>query len=115
MATTVYFRSNSVRTLLQWSNCSLVSLAASFVHGGLACLQNVPGNSSDRVVYCGDGVVEGKEQCDCGMIENCNNPCCDAEKCVMHKNATCASGPCCNLDVSYIYLLKFKIRNFFSK
>ena len=37
------------------------------------------------------------EECDCGLKDNCDNPCCDPSTCRLFPNATCATGTCCNL------------------
>jgi Disintegrin len=47
---------------------------------------------------CGNDFVEPGEQCDCGLAEQCDNPCCNASTCMLHLNATCATGKCCDLD-----------------
>ena len=36
------------------------------------------------------------EECDCGLKEHCDNPCCDPSTCNMFPNATCAMGECCD-------------------
>ncbi len=48
---------------------------------------------------CGNGFTEPGEECDCGLAEHCENPCCDANTCMIHLNATCASGTCCDMEV----------------
>lgn len=48
---------------------------------------------------CGNGFVEPGEQCDCGLKEKCNNPCCNATTCMLYANATCATGECCDFQV----------------
>lgn len=48
---------------------------------------------------CGNGFVEKGEECDCGIKELCKNPCCNPETCMLFKNATCATGQCCDLNV----------------
>lgn len=50
---------------------------------------------------CGNNFVEPGEQCDCGLKENCKNPCCNPETCMLFANATCATGKCCDLNVSF--------------
>lgn len=54
---------------------------------------------------CGNGYLEDGEQCDCGLPHRCKNPCCDPITCKLHYNATCATGDCCNLEVSNYWQL----------
>ncbi|EZA52578.1 Disintegrin and metalloproteinase domain-containing protein [Ooceraea biroi] len=79
-----------------WSTCSLEHLALAFEHGMDYCLRNKPDRLFDSPV-CGNGFVEPGEQCDCGLRDNCDNPCCDAITCMLHSNASCATGECCDL------------------
>ncbi|XP_044726818.1 disintegrin and metalloproteinase domain-containing protein 12-like [Chrysoperla carnea] len=79
-----------------WSSCSLEYLANAFEHGMDYCLRNKPENLFDSPV-CGNGFVEPGEQCDCGIVDNCKNPCCNATTCMLHSNASCATGECCDL------------------
>jgi ADAM cysteine-rich/Disintegrin len=47
---------------------------------------------------CGNNFVEPGEQCDCGLAEYCtDNSCCNAATCMLHTNASCATGDCCDL------------------
>ncbi|KAL4216837.1 Disintegrin and metalloproteinase domain-containing protein 10 [Mactra antiquata] len=57
--------------------------------------------------YCGNGIVEGDEKCDCGFFGDCEDKCCVArndpsfnEFCVLKSNALCSpsQGPCCDKD-----------------
>uniref|UniRef100_A0A672RAS2 ADAM metallopeptidase domain 12 n=1 Tax=Sinocyclocheilus grahami TaxID=75366 RepID=A0A672RAS2_SINGR len=60
-----------------FSTCSKKDLAASLEKGVGMCLFNMP---EVKVLYggqkCGNGYVEEGEQCDCGDVEECLNPCC---------------------------------------
>ncbi|DAA33769.1 TPA: fertilin alpha-like [Bos taurus] len=79
-----------------FSNCS-----SDFFHRFLwehkgACLFNKPGHKGRlrRASRCGDGIVEGPEQCDCGS--NCErHPCCDT-RCQLREHAECSDGLCCD-------------------
>uniref|UniRef100_A0A3B1IHI5 ADAM metallopeptidase domain 12 n=1 Tax=Astyanax mexicanus TaxID=7994 RepID=A0A3B1IHI5_ASTMX len=44
---------------------------------------------------CGNGYVEEGEECDCGDLEECVNPCCNSSTCTLKGNAVCAHGQCC--------------------
>lgn len=79
-----------------WSTCSLEHLALAFEHGMDYCLRNKPQKLFDSPI-CGNGFVEPGEQCDCGLKEHCDNPCCNVTTCMLHSNASCATGACCDL------------------
>ncbi|KAK6293901.1 hypothetical protein J4Q44_G00362270 [Coregonus suidteri] len=53
-----------------------------------------------KVLYggqkCGNGYVEEGEECDCGELEECMNPCCNATTCTLKRDAVCAHGQCCH-------------------
>ena len=40
---------------------------------------------------CGNGIVEGTEECDCGSNSTCksNDACCKIGECLLEANATC--------------------------
>lgn len=80
-----------------FSNCSLKGLEETLSRGLGSCLLNVP-----RTLYggpvCGDGIVGGDEECDCGTAQECTakeNACCDHVNCKLRAHAQCADGPCC--------------------
>ncbi|KAJ8365525.1 hypothetical protein SKAU_G00143560 [Synaphobranchus kaupii] len=79
-----------------FSSCSKKDLAASLEKGVGMCLFNVP---EVKVLYggqkCGNGYVEEGEECDCGELEECMNPCCNATTCTLKGDAVCAHGQCC--------------------
>ncbi|XP_044133848.1 disintegrin and metalloproteinase domain-containing protein 19 isoform X1 [Bufo gargarizans] len=65
--------------------------------GGGMCLSNIPDTKN---LYggarCGNGFLEEGEQCDCGDLEQCDNPCCNATTCTLLPGAECAHGTCCH-------------------
>ncbi|XP_050071773.1 uncharacterized protein LOC126559645 [Anopheles maculipalpis] len=79
-----------------WSRCSIDQLSLAFHHGMNYCLTNKPESLFDSPV-CGNGFVEAGEQCDCGLPDYCDNSCCDPRTCMLHTNASCATGECCDL------------------
>lgn len=79
-----------------WSSCSIDQLNFAFHHGMNYCLKNKPQKLFDSPI-CGNGFVEPGEQCDCGLVGSCDNSCCDAATCMLHSNASCATGECCDL------------------
>ncbi|KAF7277249.1 hypothetical protein GWI33_009006 [Rhynchophorus ferrugineus] len=88
--------SSSTVAPTHWSSCSLNYLLLAFTHGMDYCLKNKPESLFDSPV-CGNGFVEPGEQCDCGLLEHCDNPCCNASTCMLYSNASCATGECCDL------------------
>ncbi|KMZ03562.1 uncharacterized protein Dsimw501_GD20406 [Drosophila simulans] len=82
---------------VNWSSCSIDQLTIAFSRGMNYCLRNKPERLFESPT-CGNGFVEPGEQCDCGLPEHCENACCNAHTCMLHsKNATCATGECCDL------------------
>ncbi|XP_016977548.1 disintegrin and metalloproteinase domain-containing protein 12 [Drosophila rhopaloa] len=81
---------------INWSSCSIDQLTIAFSRGMNYCLRNKPERLFDSPT-CGNGFVEPGEQCDCGLPEHCQNACCDAQTCMLHVNASCATGECCDL------------------
>uniref|UniRef100_A0A8C8REB0 ADAM metallopeptidase domain 33 n=1 Tax=Pelusios castaneus TaxID=367368 RepID=A0A8C8REB0_9SAUR len=79
-----------------FSSCSRRQLESYFQKGGGMCLFNMP-NTKDLVVgkKCGNGFLEDGEECDCGELEECTNPCCSAHNCTLKAGAQCAHGDCC--------------------
>ncbi|KAK1794232.1 hypothetical protein P4O66_011123 [Electrophorus voltai] len=79
-----------------FSSCSKKDLQVSLEKGVGMCLFNMP---EVKVLYggqkCGNGYVEEGEECDCGDLEECMNPCCNASTCTLKESAVCAHGQCC--------------------
>ncbi|KAJ2941520.1 hypothetical protein O0L34_g14565 [Tuta absoluta] len=87
---------------VHWSSCSLKSLALAFERGMDYCLRNKPTRLFDSPT-CGNGFVEPGEQCDCGLLadkreRSACHACCHPHTCMLRRNATCASGECCDLE-----------------
>ncbi|KAJ3607586.1 hypothetical protein NHX12_024637 [Muraenolepis orangiensis] len=78
-----------------FSSCSADSFEALIFKGGGMCLKN-PSTHSVGLAQCGNGLLEDKEQCDCGTPEECTNVCCDAATCSFSAGSSCADGLCCN-------------------
>ncbi|XP_066538571.1 disintegrin and metalloproteinase domain-containing protein 15 isoform X2 [Hoplias malabaricus] len=80
-----------------FSSCSERDLSLSLLHGGGMCLFNVP--QPEKLLggpRCGNLYVEKGEECDCGLLEECNDPCCNASTCKLVAGAQCSSdGICC--------------------
>lgn len=78
-----------------FSSCSAADLSLSLLSGGGMCLFNVP-----QLLLggrrCGNLYVERGEECDCGLLEECEDPCCNASTCRLVPGAQCSSdGICC--------------------
>uniref|UniRef100_UPI00398F1AA5 disintegrin and metalloproteinase domain-containing protein 15 isoform X2 n=1 Tax=Pristiophorus japonicus TaxID=55135 RepID=UPI00398F1AA5 len=80
-----------------FSSCSRDDLERSLKQGGAMCLFNFP--ASVRLFggqRCGNLYVEEGEECDCGLADECEDPCCDARSCRLVLGAECSSdGACC--------------------
>ncbi|KAL9951076.1 hypothetical protein ACROYT_G043672 [Oculina patagonica] len=70
-----------------FSNCSLESLKRL----NDWCLYNVPTFKAHNS-YCGNGIREEGEECDCGTPEMCmaKDPCCEPHNCVLKKESQCS-------------------------
>lgn len=91
--------SESVGTVYpqQFSSCSRQQLSRFLDEVNPACLLDTP--STDRVYggpVCGNAFLEPGEECDCGTVEECKNPCCNASTCKLNAGAQCAGGDCCH-------------------
>ncbi|XP_060726338.1 disintegrin and metalloproteinase domain-containing protein 15 isoform X2 [Tachysurus vachellii] len=80
-----------------FSSCSEKDLSLSLMHGGGMCLFNVP--QPEKMLggpRCGNLYVEKGEECDCGLLDECFDPCCNASTCKLVPDAQCSSdGICC--------------------
>uniref|UniRef100_A0A8C6QUN7 A disintegrin and metallopeptidase domain 5 n=1 Tax=Nannospalax galili TaxID=1026970 RepID=A0A8C6QUN7_NANGA len=87
-----------------FSSCSLDDFKYFTSHNDLQCLRDIPVERRRPPPKpprwtCGNGVVEGKEQCDCGTLKNCTHKnCCDPMSCRLKHKAICGSGECCGQD-----------------
>jgi hypothetical protein len=55
-----------------------------------SCLKPVGSAKSFQQNVCQNGIRELSEQCDCGTPEECTDPCCNPENCLLKRNAVCA-------------------------
>ncbi|XP_052540602.1 disintegrin and metalloproteinase domain-containing protein 19 isoform X1 [Tympanuchus pallidicinctus] len=80
-----------------FNQCNRRELEKYLHSGGGMCLSNMP---DTKRMYggrkCGNGYLEEGEECDCGEVEECNNPCCNANNCSLKLGAQCAHGSCCH-------------------
>uniref|UniRef100_A0A3B5KWJ0 Uncharacterized protein n=1 Tax=Xiphophorus couchianus TaxID=32473 RepID=A0A3B5KWJ0_9TELE len=79
-----------------FSDCSIQQLAQFMDRAQPSCL-DPPGRISTISLgpRCGNGLLDGGEECDCGTAEECINPCCDASTCRLTEGSQCAHGECC--------------------
>ncbi|KAM4607469.1 disintegrin and metalloproteinase domain-containing protein 8a [Polymixia lowei] len=81
----------------RFSTCSKQQLSRFLEEVNPACLLDTP--STDRIYggpVCGNAYLEPGEECDCGTVEECKNPCCNASTCRLNTGAECAMGECCH-------------------
>jgi hypothetical protein len=87
-----------------WSRCSNDAVVAQMDAGRYTCLKNHGdlGNAVLTGAVCGNGIVEGNEECDC-LFGDCQgtDPCCEASKCRLFPNADCSAKVSA---ASYLYL-----------
>uniref|UniRef100_G3NUD7 ADAM metallopeptidase domain 8a n=1 Tax=Gasterosteus aculeatus aculeatus TaxID=481459 RepID=G3NUD7_GASAC len=80
-----------------FSSCSQQQLSRFLEEINPACLLDTP--AADRNYggpVCGNSFLEPGEECDCGTVEECKNPCCNATSCKLNAGAQCAEGKCCH-------------------
>ncbi|KAM5170162.1 zinc metalloproteinase-disintegrin-like berythractivase [Mantella aurantiaca] len=79
-----------------FSKCSLDQFETFLRNKLPKCLLNKP--SREKIItppLCGNNFVEQGEECDCGSIQECKNPCCNATTCKRKPEAVCTEGECC--------------------
>ncbi|KAJ8005869.1 hypothetical protein DPEC_G00122390 [Dallia pectoralis] len=79
-----------------FSSCSTDNYNGFLNSRNPVCLLNKP--DYQRLIspaVCGNGFLETGEDCDCGSLEDCTNPCCNATSCKLTKGSECAAGECC--------------------
>uniref|UniRef100_A0A672PVE4 ADAM metallopeptidase domain 8b n=1 Tax=Sinocyclocheilus grahami TaxID=75366 RepID=A0A672PVE4_SINGR len=79
-----------------FSDCSLEQLSVFLDNANPSCLLDTP--SSSRLYsgsICGNAFLDPGEECDCGTVEECENPCCDPMTCRLTEGSQCVHGDCC--------------------
>ncbi|XP_070783091.1 disintegrin and metalloproteinase domain-containing protein 8-like [Enoplosus armatus] len=81
-----------------FSGCSMEQLAEFMERAQPSCLSKPLGSVRTITVgpHCGNALLDPGEECDCGTVEECNNPCCDASTCRLTEGSQCAQGQCCD-------------------
>uniref|UniRef100_A0A8C6FHY1 ADAM metallopeptidase domain 7 n=1 Tax=Moschus moschiferus TaxID=68415 RepID=A0A8C6FHY1_MOSMO len=81
---------------LKFSKCSKTQYQQFLKDYRLTCMLNFPFfDKLSDYPYCGNNRLDDGEECDCGLVQDCTNPCCDARKCMLKPGFTCAEGECC--------------------
>uniref|UniRef100_UPI0037E972E4 disintegrin and metalloproteinase domain-containing protein 28 n=1 Tax=Semicossyphus pulcher TaxID=241346 RepID=UPI0037E972E4 len=79
-----------------FSSCSSSNFEKYLTSRSPSCILDKPKYSSlVAPAVCGNGFVEEGEQCDCGTVEMCTNPCCNATTCTLKEGSQCSEGECC--------------------
>ncbi|XP_072515295.1 zinc metalloproteinase/disintegrin-like HR1a [Salminus brasiliensis] len=81
-----------------FSNCSVADYETFLqTSSALKCLLDKPAEGSIIAPpVCGNSFKEEGEECDCGLVEECTDPCCNAATCTLTPGSQCSSGECCN-------------------
>ncbi|XP_017193198.1 disintegrin and metalloproteinase domain-containing protein 21 [Oryctolagus cuniculus] len=79
----------------RFTNCSYTDFMNTTSQQG-SCLHGIPRLEKVFILKrCGNGMVEGEEDCDCGSLQQCEqDPCC-LLNCTLRPGAACAFGLCC--------------------
>ncbi|MCJ1358700.1 MAG: hypothetical protein MMC33_008700 [Icmadophila ericetorum] len=86
--------------LSQFSACTVGNICTGLLRNSVSmnCLSDNKDVTTITGAECGNGIVEGDEQCDCGDAASCaNDTCCDGTTCKFKGNAICddANDNCC--------------------
>ncbi|KAL5113251.1 hypothetical protein ACEQ8H_008878 [Pleosporales sp. CAS-2024a] len=91
---------STAKGITRFSACSVGNICSALGRNSVksTCLTNNKGVTSVMGQKCGNGIVEGDEQCDCGGSAGCgNNRCCDPQTCKFRSGAVCddSNEDCC--------------------
>jgi hypothetical protein len=91
---------STAQGITRFSACSIGNICSALGRNSVksACLSNNRNVGTITGQTCGNGIVEGDEQCDCGGSAGCgNNRCCDPTTCKFRDNAVCddSNEDCC--------------------
>ncbi|KAG7453988.1 zinc metalloproteinase-disintegrin-like brevilysin H2a [Solea senegalensis] len=79
-----------------FSSCSSNTYEKYLMNRSPSCLMDIPDyRSLSAPSVCGNGFTEAGEECDCGTVKECTNPCCNATTCRLSEGSQCADGECC--------------------
>ncbi|KAJ5868379.1 hypothetical protein N7534_002932 [Penicillium rubens] len=88
-------------TMTEFSECTIGNICSAIGKNSIksTCLSDNRGVVTISGSQCGNGIVEGDEECDCGDEKSCSdNACCDAKTCKFKGGAVCddANDSCCD-------------------
>lgn len=91
---------STAQGITRFSACSIGNICSALGRNSVKsnCLSNNRNVNLTTGQTCGNGIVEGDEECDCGGEDSCgNNQCCDAKTCKFKNNAVCddSNEDCC--------------------
>ena len=84
-----------------FSPCTVGNICSAFLRNSVksTCLSDNKGVNTVSEGFCGNGIVEDGEECDCGGTASCgNNTCCNPTTCKFINNAVCddSNEDCCS-------------------
>lgn len=79
----------------KFSNCSYSSFWNYSVRQANCLMENMYTKDIFDLTYCGNGIVENEEQCDCGSLRRCAKDLCCMSNCTLSLGSSCAFGLCC--------------------
>ncbi|XP_034376854.1 disintegrin and metalloproteinase domain-containing protein 29-like [Arvicanthis niloticus] len=79
----------------KFSNCSYNYFWSYTIQYASCLMENMYTKDIFDMTHCGNGIVEDKEQCDCGSLKNCASDMCCMSNCTLTTGSSCAFGLCC--------------------
>ncbi|WYZ35561.1 hypothetical protein EsH8_X_000208 [Colletotrichum jinshuiense] len=103
------------RDISDFSACSIGTICTGIGRNAIdtSCFVSAEDAPDINESECGNGIVEGSEECDCGGVENCPaDSCCNPTTCQLRENAACdPTNDLCCTDSCRIASSGFVCRN----